>query len=173
MLKIVDTEYSRNKETAYGEIFPWVYMQEWTSREKIDPWHVKLKLDEIPIIYKIDTGPDINVIRTKTFRKLRKRTMLKRAQGIYKSPRGTLTCKGKYRENTTHKNKTYRFDIYVIDDNTVNLLSRDTVYKMRLVSGVENVNGCMKGSPVKNTLREIVVQYCTPTAKRIPFPILP
>ena len=31
---VADTEYSRNKETANREIFPWVYMQEWISREK-------------------------------------------------------------------------------------------------------------------------------------------
>ena len=41
--------------------------------KKKDPWHVKLKVGEIPIISKIDTGADINVISTKTFQKLRKK----------------------------------------------------------------------------------------------------
>ena len=86
----------------YGEIFPWIYMQKWTSREK-SPWPVKLKIGGIPIILKIDTGADINVISTKTFRKLRKRPMLKPPHGIYKSPGSTLTCKGKFWVNTTHK----------------------------------------------------------------------
>ena len=65
-------------------------------QKKIDPWHVKLKVGKIPIIFKIDTGVDTNVFNTKTFRKLRKRPMLKPARGIYKSPRGTLTYKGKF-----------------------------------------------------------------------------
>ena len=43
--------------------------------------------------------------------------------------------------NTTHKNKTCRFEIHDIDNNTDNLLSRDTAYKMGLVTVVENVNG--------------------------------
>ena len=124
--------------------------------KKNDPWHVKLKVSEIPIILKIDTGADINVISTKTFRKLRKRQMLKPAHVIYKSPRGTLTCKGKFWVNTTHKNKTYRFEIHVIDNNTDNLLSRDTACKMGLVTVVANVNGCMKGDLVKITLSENV-----------------
>ena len=75
--------------------------------------------------------------------------------------------------NTTHKNKTYRFEIIVIDNNTDNLLSRDTAYKMGLVTAVVNVNRCLKGDPVKITLRENMVPYCTPTAWRISFPILP
>ena len=159
----------KNLPSHYGEIFPWVYMQEWTSREKIDPWHVKLKVGEIIIIFKIDTAADINVISTKTFRKLRKRPMLKPAHGIYKSPEGTLTGKRKFWVNATHKNKTYRFELHVIDNNTEDLLSRDTAYKMGLVTVVANVNGCIKGDPEKITLRENVVSYCTPTARRIPY----
>lgn len=42
-------------------------------REKlIDPWHVKLKVGEILIVFKIDAGADINVISSKTFRTLKK-----------------------------------------------------------------------------------------------------
>ena len=98
--------------------------------------------------------------------------MLKPAHGNYKSPGGTLTCKGKSWVNTMHKNKTYRFEIHVIDNNTNNLLSRNTVYKMELVTVMTNVNGCMKGDPVKIMLRKNVVPYCTPTARRILFSIL-
>ena len=101
-------------------------LQKGTSREKIDPWYVKLKVGEILIILKIDSWADINVI-IKIFRKLRKKT-----NGIYKSPGGTLTCKGKFLVNTTHENKMYRFEIHVIDNNIDNLLSRDTAYKMGL-----------------------------------------
>ena len=99
--------------------------------------------------------------------------MLKPAHDIYISPGGTLTCKGKFWMNTMHKNKTYRFEIHVIDNNTANLLSRDTAYKMGLVTVVANVNGCMKGDPMKIMLCKNAVPYCTPTTRRIPFPILP
>ena len=93
--------------------------------------------------------------------------MLKPAHGIYKSFAGTLTCKGKFWVNT------YRFKIHVGDNNTDYLSARDTAYKMGLVTVVANINGCMKGDPVKITLCENVLPYCTPTARRIPFPILP
>ena len=75
--------------------------------------------------------------------------------------------------NTTHKNKTYRFETHVIDNTTDNLLSRDTAYKMGLITVVANVNECMKGDPVKITLRENVVPYCTSTTNHILFPISP
>ena len=55
-----------------------------------------------------------SICRTKTFRKQRKLPVLKPAHGIHKSPGGTLTCKGKFWENTMHKNKTYRFKMHVI-----------------------------------------------------------
>ena len=139
---------------------------ELPEKKKKHSLHVKLMVGEIPIIFKIDTGVDINVISTKTFRKLRKRPMLKPPHDIYKSPGDTLTCEGKFWVNTTHKNKT-------LHNNTDNSLSWDTAYKMGLVTVVANVNRCIKGEPVKITLRENVVPYCTPTARRIPFPILP
>ena len=49
--------------------------------------------------------------------------MLKPAHGIYKSTEGTLTCKKKFWVTTTHKNKMYRFEIRIIDNDTDNLLS--------------------------------------------------
>ena len=73
----------------------------------------------------------------------------------------------------THKNKTYWFVIHVIDNNTDNLLSRDTAYKMGLVTVVANVNRWIKGDPVKITQCKNVVPYCTPTSWCILFPILP
>ena len=122
---------------------------ELPEKKKTDPYHVKLKVGEIRIIFKIDTRADINVISTKTFRKLREKPMLKPAHGIYKSFGSTLTCKGKFWVNTTYENKTYCFEIRVIDYNTDKLLSRDRAYKMGLVTVVANVNGYMKGDPVK------------------------
>ena len=75
--------------------------------------------------------------------------------------------------NTTLNNKTYRFETHVIDNNTDNLLSKDTAYKMGLVILGANVNECMKRRPCKNMLRENVVPYCISTARYIPFPVLP
>ena len=54
--------------------------------------------------------------------------MFKPAHDIYKSPGDTLICKGKFWMNTTHKNKPYCFEIHIIDNNTENLLSRDTAF---------------------------------------------
>ena len=122
-------------------------------QRKIDPWHVKSKVGEKPI-FEIATGADIDVINTKTFPKLRKRPMLKLAHSIFKSLGGTLTCKGGFWVNTTHKNKTYRFEIHAIDNKTDNLSSRDTAYKMGLVTVVANVNRCMKGDTENYIMRK-------------------
>ena len=118
-----------------------------------------MKVGAIPIVFKIDTGADINVISDKTYRKLNEIPNLKPARGIYKSSGGTLTCKGKFTVKTIYKDKAYIFDIHVIDNNTDNLLTRDTDYKMGLVTVVANVNenpgkltGFMKGDSVKITL---------------------
>ena len=89
-----------------------------------------------------------------------------------KSPGGTLTCKGKFTVNSIHKDKTYIFEIHVIDNNIA--------YKMGLVTMVASINenlgkltGCMKSDPVKIMLRDNVVLYCTPIALCILFQILP
>ena len=44
---------------------------------------------------------------------------------------------------------------------------------MGLVTVIANLNGSMKGNPVKIMVHKNVVPYCTPTARHIPFPILP
>ena len=54
----------RNKETVYREMFP---ARKKLPEKKIDPLHVKLKVGDIRIIFRIDSGADINVISTKTF----------------------------------------------------------------------------------------------------------
>ena len=137
-------------------------------KKKREIWYVKLKVCEIPIIFLIDTGTDIDVISTKTFRKLRKRPMLKVTHGIYKSPRATLTCKGKFWMNSMHRNKIYHFEIHVIDNNTDNLLSRDTAFKMRQVTLVANVNGCMEGDPVKITRKCGAILHTNSQAYTLP-----
>lgn len=51
---------------------------------------------------------------------------------------------------------------------------------MGLLLKVENINmnvfgksGCIKGQPVKITLKDDAKPYCVTTARRVPFPIMP
>lgn len=96
------------------------------------------------------------------------------------SPGGTLDCLGMFTENTYHKGKMYEFRIHVVNRLHSNLLARNVAYTMGLVPKVENVNldvfgqtGCIKGKPVKITLKEDVTPYCVTTARRVPFPLMP
>ena len=173
MWLVEDPKYLGNKETASGEIFPLIYIQKRTPRKINRSLACKIKSRWDTYCLKIDTGADINVISSKMFRK--KKSNLKPAHGIYKSPGGTLICKRKFTVDTQHKDKAYIFEIDVIDNNTNNLLCR-----YELVTVVTNVNenlrkftGCMKGDPIKITQRDDAVPFCTTTARRIPFPILP
>lgn len=66
--------------------------------------------------------------------------------------------------------------MHVIDNDTDNLLSRNTAHRMGLITVVANVNdnnekvtGCMKGDPVKITPRSDVVPYCHQLPGVCPF----
>lgn len=50
-----------------------IYKRKEFRENAIDPWHVRLKVCENNLIFKIDTGADINVISYETFCSLRKK----------------------------------------------------------------------------------------------------
>ncbi|XP_062584093.1 uncharacterized protein K02A2.6-like [Saccostrea cucullata] len=73
------------------------------------------------------------------------------------------------------------FRVYVLKNSNSgsNLLSRSVAHRMELVMKIEEIrdvfgtHGCVKGPPVKITLKQGATPYCVTTARRIPFPLMP
>ena len=81
-----------------------------------------------------------------------------------------------------HRNTVYRFNVIVIEGETLtNLLSRDVAADMGLVCPLEQVDasgdddariGLMKTEPLTIKLKAGAEPLCLTTARRVPFPLM-
>lgn len=85
-----------------------------------DEWTVQLLLGAIPVRFKIDTGDDAGVMCEETYNMLIPERELKQTSVSLTSPRGQLDCQGQFQVNTTYKNNSYSFPVYVIRGKSVN-----------------------------------------------------
>ena len=165
-----------NGDTSDGAYF----LGSITNCENTDAWYTKLRICGRPINFKIDSGADISVISEATYRSLPFQPKLTNIVGILQTPGGSLACKGRFKAVTRLKGRAYSFQIAVIPgtDTRNSLLSRSVASTMGLihvgqVDSVADNSGTMKGDPVKITLRPDATPYCLPTARRIPFALMP
>lgn len=141
-----------------------------------DEWTVQLLLGETPVKFKIDTGADASVMCEETFNMLIPERELQQTSVSLTSPGGQLDCQGQFQVNTTYKNNSYSFPVYVIRGKSVNnLLSRSTAAEMGLVKRIEEVHGAfgehgtLKTVPVRIQLKDNATPYVVQTARRVPI----
>ena len=121
--------------------------------DKSKPWVVTLNICDTSIPFKIDTGADISIISSQTYRSLKKKPQLKKATVKLTSPGGKLETEGEFWAKTVRDGKKYKFRVVVVQKRlTSNLLSRNVTDKLGLVMRCENVDFW----PVKEERLEIL-----------------
>nr|XP_023665577.1 uncharacterized protein K02A2.6-like [Paramormyrops kingsleyae] len=157
------------------------YLGAVSNKNKLEEgsWTVSLTIGRIPVSFKIDTGADVNVINTETFKRFESSTQLRRSNIVLDSPGGPLKCIGQFTSKAKHKDRKYAITVYVVDGGTVgNLLGRETAAEMKLVKRIEQLSTVFEGSstmktePVKIHLREGAEPYAAYTARRVPLPLM-
>lgn len=149
------------------------------TRENDEQWTVQFAIGTTPVIFKIDTGADANVMGVETFNKLVPEKKLEPSNVTLCSPGGQLDCLGMFEASTEYKGKPYSFPVYVISGKNANsLLSRGMAMKMGLVKRVEEVHkafgehGTLKTDPVRIQLKDNAQPYTVHAARRVPLPLL-
>ena len=92
-----------------------------------------------------------------------------------------MQCAGQFTAGLIHYNKKYEVEIFVINEERAsNLLGRRAACEKGLVARLEEVDaelfrdiGMLKCKPVGIQLDTNAEPYCTNTARRIPFPLMP
>ena len=142
--------------------------------EPTGAWYEPLQLNGHTVRFKIDTGADVSVVSSATWRTLGKPT-LKPTQVQLSSPGGKLRCLGEFTSNVKCKDRTYTESVVVIENsNQISLLAREAATRMGLVARLEEVQhfGQMDTEPVEIKLRGDATPYCVTTARKVPFPLM-
>lgn len=143
-----------------------------------DTWTVGLPINNVTVIFKIDTGAEATVIDQRTFEKMSPKVELGSPDTCFVSPGGDLRCLGMFSCTTSYKGKKYSFRVYVIEGTSCLLGCKEAVKmgivkRMDEVSGVFGSSGLLRTEPVKIALREDAQPYAVHAARRIPLPLVP
>ena len=158
-----------------------------SSGHPTSAWEVNLFIDLSvkPILFKIDSGADVNIISRETYESRPQLPRLRKHDVVLRSVDAKLDCVGVLRASLRHWRETHTFDVYVVGGNTRSLLGRDVAEKMHLIRRCEedskgvDINpdvfgelGHMKCEPFRLKRKEGADPYCVNTARGVPIPML-
>ncbi|XP_012942708.1 uncharacterized protein K02A2.6-like [Aplysia californica] len=116
------------------------------------------------------------------YNRLSPRPKLKTTSAVLRSPGGVIRSVGEFIATTLHNNRNFAFRVFVLDDDTDCLLSRDAAVRLGLISrdriGSANLVFGYVGpkpircEPVKIILKEDAQPYSVNVARRIPIPLM-
>lgn len=139
-----------------------------------DDWTVSLIIGNIPVTFKIDTGPDDTVINQGTFKIMRLKIKCGPSDTCFISPGGNLRCTDLFQATSNYKKKQDSLPGYVIREKGN---CRPEAVEMGLVKWVDEVSEVfslsrlLKTHSVRIPLQEDTQPYATQTARPIPLPL--
>nr|XP_055074185.1 uncharacterized protein K02A2.6-like [Misgurnus anguillicaudatus] len=154
------------------------------------PWMTEIKIDDLDVVFKIDTGADVTVVPVTLYNQGRF-NKLKHAGKILQGPGGTsLNVKGKFTSTLSKNNKCTKQEVYVVDGLYMPLLGRPAVAALQIVARLDDVSlsskerveqefpklfsglGKMEGE-YSIVLKPGAKPFSLSTPKRISLPLLP
>ncbi|CAM1293670.1 Uncharacterised protein r2_g276 [Pycnogonum litorale] len=143
-------------------------------------WQLTAELNGCEVLFKIDTGADVDVIDECTFHNLNPKPSLQASDRALTSPGGSIDCIGCFRGMIDYRNKSITSTIYVICNKASgNLMGRRTASRMGVVNFVRSIDqsvfgdiGSWKTEPVKIHLRDGATPWSVHSARRIPIPLM-
>ena len=152
------------------------------SKEQSEPWRTQVSIGNKMLNFKIDTGADVSVISKAVFESIKPEQKLQHSKVTLRSAGTKLNCLGQFLARVDLSGKTYKVKMFVVEECSDNLLSRDASSRMGLVrrttpiiadidSEVFGTCGLINCKPVKIKLKTDAQPYSISAARRIPFPL--
>jgi len=105
------------------------------------PWQVNIKLNNLNIVWKLDSGADVSVIGDNTYHKIRPKPELIQDQQQLTGARGMhLTTLGKFQINRQYRGVKSQADVYVIPGQQEALLGRPEIDNLSLISWIQETS---------------------------------
>lgn len=103
-----------------------------------DPWVVTVKMDDLELKFKLDTGADVTVIPERMIPP-GKRPLQKVTRKFFGPGCAIITVQGKFTANLTHKEKSCTEEVYVVKGLEEPLLGRPAIKALHLIQQVDQV----------------------------------
>lgn len=145
-------------------------------------WTVDVEVDGHPMMFKVDTGADVNVIPYEQYSQMPTKPQLEQCFSKVQSVGGPLKVCGVFRGEINFRGKVVTENFFVIETSmTHNLLSRATSSRLEVVKFISAVGhsdvfgdtGLMQTEPISIELKEGSVPVAVTTARGVPFPLMP
>ena len=142
-----ETEEEGSSEDVYflGEV---VYL-DTVSNSGNKPWTADIKVNEITILFKIDSGADVTVIPLTVYQQSNLQSTLKLTSKVLMGPCNyKINCI--FTTQLRHKDKTTTEEIFVVKGLERSLLGRQAAHNLNLLNRVDALNS----SELKESIKE-------------------
>ena len=136
--------HSTSSETSMDTAFLDVMIGDQSSS-----WTVEIRLNNHPILFKLDTGAEVTAVSEKVFANL-KNTKLQKASRILLGPaRQKLDILGQFDGHFLYKGETCQHTVFVVKGLKTNLLGLPTIVALNLVARVDEISDYAQEIPKK------------------------
>ena len=151
------------------------------ANDDVPPWRIDLRINDLDVNFKIDTGADVSVITESQWKKMRPRPKIHTTQAKLESPGGKVETLGQFVAKTSWRGKQTNLRMFVLKNKTDCLLSRSAALTLGLVKRLDEMKDAAFGDvgkpvdcqPVKIELKEDAEPYSISVPRRVPIPLLP
>ena len=102
-------------------------------------WTATVTLNNVDVLFKLDTGAEVSAITVETYQKLRVK-LEKPQKTLYGPSQATLTVKGQFEGKLDHQGKQTIQSVYVIENLKKNLLGLPAIEALNLVVKVDSLS---------------------------------
>ena len=102
-------------------------------------WIMELKVDNVPVNFKIDTGADVSAISEATFNHLSNAKLQKSTRKLYGPAMSPLIVLGEFTARLSFRHASCQQRVFVIQDLKRNLLGLPAITSLNLVSRVDSL----------------------------------
>ena len=105
------------------------------------PWSITIFVNDTPIDFEIDTGAEVSVISTKTYKEIGSLSLTAPTKSLHGPSSKKLSVKGQFTAALRYGSKVIEQELYVVDKLHKQLLGRPAIEALKVVTRVQRIKG--------------------------------